>query len=75
MFHYFRCYLSTVKVLQQQIFILHRNLSKTILTSEIGSDTDNSENCTITDNINYTTIKSVYAILGQWYMACSMKLV
>ncbi len=50
-FHYFRCYLSTVKSVLQQLFILHINLSANIpnnqiMPIQIGLDTENSEHFT-----------------------------
>ncbi len=37
-FHYFRCHLSKVKMLQQQLFILHRNRleNNEIIATQIG---------------------------------------
>ncbi len=49
--YYFHCRLSTMKILQQQIVILHRNLSEQIkngglIATQIGPDIENSDTLT-----------------------------
>ncbi len=44
MFHYFRCYISTIAIFNRNLS--EKNPNSEIIATQIGSDTENNENST-----------------------------